>query len=152
MISSSNEVNSQIPSLIEQDINKQLSDNIDLNKKFEDIFLNLLNNNQINLSKIIESNNFLIFFEYIFNRMNDIFTNEDIPSKKNDIFKFLSVELINNLEKIKEKKEQQKFDKYFYNLNFFEIFLEILKNKETNEFKLKLRSFLQVSLVYFILF
>ena len=140
MISSSNEVNSQIPSLIEQDINKQLSDNIDLNKKFEDIFLNLLNNNQINLSKMIESNNFLIFFEYIFNFLYQ------------NIFIFLSVELINNLEKIKEKKEQQKFDKYFYNLNFFEIFLEILKNKETNEFKLKFRSFLQVSLVYFILF
>ena len=40
----------------------------------------------------------------------------------------------------------------YCNLNFFEIFLEILKNKETNEFKLKFRSFLQVSLVYFILF
>ena len=152
MYPSSEEVISEIPHLIEQDLYKESNNIIDLNKKFEDIFLNLLNNNQINISKIIESNNFLIFFEYIFIRMNDIVTNEDILEKKIDIFKFLSEELINNLEKINDKKQQDKLAVYFYNLNFFEIFLEILKNKEMNIFKDKFGCFIKVSLVYFILF
>ena len=128
-------------------------ENTTLNQKLESIFNNLIyNNTDIKLiPKNFEPKNLLILFDYFFNKLNEITTIPLVLEKRNDIFKYLSEILINNLEKIQEKKEQEKISKYFYNLNFFQIVLDSLKNSELSLFEEKFALFIKVSLVYFIL-
>ena len=128
-------------------------ENTTLNQKLESIFNNLIyNNTDIKLiPKNFEPKNLLILFDYFFNKLNEITTIPLVLEKRNDIFKYLSEILINNLEKIQEKKEQEKISKYFYNLNFFQIVLDSLKNSELSLFKEKFALFIKVSLIYFIL-
>ena len=82
--------------------------------------------------------------------MNDISTIPNILEKRNDIFIYLSEILINNLEKIREKKDQEKISQFFYNINFFNIFLETLNKKDFSSFKETFVLFIQVSLILFI--
>ena len=128
-------------------------ENTTLNQKLESIFNNLIyNNTDIKLiPKNFEPKNLLILFDYFFNKLNEITTIPLVLEKRNDAFKYLSEILINNLEKIQEKKEQEKISKYFYNLNFFQIVLDSLKNSELSLFKEKFALFIKVSLIYFIL-
>lgn len=128
-------------------------ENTTLNQKLESIFNNLIyNNTDIKLiPKNFEPKNLLILFDYFFNKLNEITTIPLVLEKRNDVFKYLSEILINNLEKIQEKKEQEKISKYFYNLNFFQIVLDSLKNSELSLFKEKFALFIKVSLIYFIL-
>ena len=128
-------------------------ENTTLNQKLESIFNNLIyNNTDIKLiPKNFEPKNLLILFDYFFNKLNEITTIPLVLEKRNDVFKYLSEILINNLEKIQEKKEQEKISKYFYNLNFFQIVLDSLKNIELSLFEEKFALFIKVSLIYFIL-
>jgi hypothetical protein len=61
----------------------------------------------------------------------------------------LSDILINNLQNISDKKDQEKISQFFYNLNFFEIFLGTLNNKDISVFKEKFSLFIKVSLNFF---
>ena len=81
--------------------------------------------------------------------MNDIVTEPNISEKRNDIFKYFSDILINNLQNISDKKDQEKISQFFYNLNFFEIFLGTLNNKDISVFKEKFSLFIKVSLNFF---
>ena len=144
-------INSQAPFLTEHQIDFDKLNNITLNQKLDSIFNNLIYNNlDIRLiPNIYDSKNLLILFDYFFNRFNDITTIPIIFEKRNDIFKYLSEILINNLQNLKEKKEQENFSKFFYNLNFFEIFLGTLNNKDISVFKEKFSLFIKVSLNFF---
>ena len=151
----SNPNNSQAANLTEHQINFDTLDNITLNQKLETIFNNLIYNNNQDFKltpKIFDTKNISILFEYFFNRLNDITTVPFISEKKNNIFQFLSEILINNLKKIYEEKEQEKISKFFYNLNFFQIFSQTLKKLDISLFKEKFTIFIKVSLIYFISF
>jgi len=151
----SNPNNSQTANLTEHQINFDTLDNITLNQKLETIFNNLIYNNNQDFKltpKIFDTKNISILFEYFFNRLNDITTVPFISEKKNNIFQFLSEILINNLKKIYEEKEQEKISKFFYNLNFFQIFSQTLKKLDISLFKEKFTIFIKVSLIYFISF
>jgi len=151
----SNTNNSQTANLTEHQINFDTLDNITLNQKLETIFNNLIYNNNQDFKltpKIFDTKNISILFEYFFNRLNDITTVPFISEKKNNIFQFLSEILINNLQKIYEEKEQEKISKFFYNLNFFQIFSQTLKKLDFPLFKEKFTLFIKVSLIYFISF
>ena len=128
-------------------------DNTNLNEKLESIFNLIINNNDKNLDTIPKNfgaENLLITFNYFFNKLNDISTIPNILEKRNDIFIYLSEILINNLEKIREKKDQEKISQFFYNINFFNIFLETLNKKDFSSFKETFVLFIQVSLILFI--
>ena len=151
----SNTNNSQPANLTEHQINFDTLDNITLNQKLETIFNNLIYNNNQDFKltpKIFDTKNISILFEYFFNRLNDITTIPFITEKKSDIFQFLSEILINNLQKIYEEKEQEKISKFFYNLNFFQIFSQILKKLDFPLFKEKFTLFIKVSFIHFISF
>ena len=151
----SNPNNSQTANLTEHQINFDTLDNITLNQKIETIFNNLIYNNNQNFKltpKIFATKNISILFEYFFNRLNDITTVPFISEKKNNIFQFLSEILINNLQKIYEEKEQEKISKFFYNLNFFQIFSQTLKKLDFPLFKEKFTLFIKVSFIHFISF
>ena len=149
----SNPNNSQTANLTEHQINCDTLDNITLNQKLETIFNNLIYNNNQDFKltpKIFDTKNISILFEYFFNRLNDITTVPLISEKKNNIFQFLSEILINNLQKIYEEKEQEKISKFFYNLNFFQIFSQTLKKLDFPLFKEKFTLFIKVSFIHFI--
>ena len=151
----SNTNNSQTANLTEHQINFDTLDNITLNQKLETIFNNLIYNNNQDFKltpKIFDTKNISILFEYFFNRLNDITTVPFISEKKNNIFQFLSEILINNLQKIYEEKEQEKISKFFYNLNFFQIFSQTLKKLDFPLFKEKFTLFIKVSFNHFISF
>ena len=151
----SNTNNSQTANLTEHQINFDTLDNITLNQKLETIFNNLIYNNNQDFKltpKIFATKNISILFEYFFNRLNDITTVPFISEKKNNIFQFLSEILINNLQKIYEEKEQEKISKFFYNLNFFQIFSQTLKKLDFPLFKEKFTLFIKVSFIHFISF
>ena len=151
----SNPNNSQTANLTEHQINFDTLDNITLNQKLETIFNNLIYNNNQDFKltpKIFATKNISILFEYFFNRLNDITTVPFISEKKNNIFQFLSEILINNLQKIYEEKEQEKISKFFYNLNFFQIFSQTLKKLDFPLFKEKFTLFIKVSFIHFISF
>ena len=151
----SNPNNSQAANLTEHQINFDTLDNITLNQKLETIFNNLIYNNNQDFKltpKIFDTKNISILFEYFFNRLNDITTVPFISEKKNNIFQFLSEILINNLQKIYEEKEQEKISKFFYNLNFFQIFSQTLKKLDFPLFKEKFTLFIKVSFIHFISF
>ena len=151
----SNTNNSQTANLTEHQINFDTLDNITLNQKLETIFNNLIYNNNQDFKltpKIFDTKNISILFEYFFNRLNDITTVPFISEKKNNIFQFLSEILINNLQKIYEEKEQEKILKFFYNLNFFQIFSQTLKKLDFPLFKEKFTLFIKVSFIHFISF
>ena len=151
----SNTTNSQAANLTEQKINFDTLDNITLNQKLETIFNNLIYNNNQDFKltpKTFDTKNISILFEYFFNRLNDITTVPFISEKKNNIFQFLSEILINNLQKIYEEKEQEKILKFFYNLNFFQIFSQTLKKLDFPLFKEKFTLFIKVSFIHFISF
>ena len=140
--------------LTEHQTNFDSLDNITLNQKLELIFNNIINNTEdIKLiPKINNSKNLLIFFEFFFNRLNEIITMPNIIEKRNDIFKYLSETLINNLIILLEKKDQEKISQFFYNLNFFEILITSLNNQDISLFKEKFVLFLKVSFFYLISF
>ena len=144
-------INSQAPFLTEHQIDFDKLNNITLNQKLDSIFNNLIYNNlDIRLiPNIYDSKNLLILFDYFFNKLNDIVTEPNISEKINDIFKYLSDILINNLQNISDKKDQEKISQFFYNLNFFEIFLGTLNNKDISVFKEKFSLFIKVSLNFF---
>lgn len=144
-------INSQAPFLTEHQIDFDKLNNITLNQKLDSIFNNLIYNNlDIRLiPNIYDSKNLLILFDYFFNKLNDIVTEPNISEKRNDIFKYLSDILINNLQNISDKKDQEKISQFFYNLNFFEIFLDTLNNKDISVFKEKFSLFIKVSLNFF---
>ena len=144
-------INSQVPFLTEHQIDFDKLNNITLNQKLDSIFNNLIYNNlDIRLiPNIYDSKNLLILFDYFFNKLNDIVTEPNISEKRNDIFKYLSDILINNLQNISDKKDQEKISQFFYNLNFFEIFLGTLNNKDISVFKEKFSLFIKVSLNFF---
>lgn len=140
--------------LTEHQTNFDSLDNITLNQKLELIFNNIINNTEdIKLiPKINDSKNLFIFFEFFFNRLNEIITMPNIIEKRNDIFKYLSETLINNLIILLEKKDQEKISQFFYNLNFFEILITSLNNQDISLFKEKFVLFLKVSFFYLISF
>ena len=144
-------INSQAPFLTEHQIDFDKLNNITLNQKLDSIFNNLIYNNlDIRLiPNIYDSKNLSILFDYFFNKLNDIVTEPNISEKRNDIFKYLSDILINNLQNISDKKDQEKISQFFYNLNFFEIFLGTLNNKDISVFKEKFSLFIRVSLNFF---
>ena len=144
-------INSQAPFLTEHQIDFDKLNNITLNQKLDSIFNNLIYNNLdiILIPNIYDSKNLLILFDYFFNKLNDIVTEPNISEKRNDIFKYLSDILINNLQNISDKKDQEKISQFFYNLNFFEIFLGTLNNKDISVFKEKFSLFIKVSLNFF---
>ncbi len=148
------QINSQAAFLTDNQISFENLDNITLNQKLDSIFNNLIYNNpDIKLTpKNFEPKNLFILFDYFFNRFNDITTIPIIFEKRNDIFKYLSEILINNLQNLKEKKEQENFSKFFYNLNFFQTILDSLKNKDFSSFKEKFPLFIKVRINLFILF
>ena len=148
------QINSQAAFLTDNQISFENLDNITLNQKLDSIFNNLIYNNpDIKLTpKNFEPKNLFILFDYFFNRFNDITTIPIIFEKRNDIFKYLSEILINNLQNLKEKKEQENFSKFFYNLNFFQTILDSLKNKDFSSFKEKFALFIKVRINLFILF
>ena len=151
----SNTTNSQAAILTEQKINFDTLDNITLNQKLETIFNNLIYNNNQNFKltpNIFDTKILSILFDYFFNKLNDITTIPIITEKKSEIFQYLSEILINNLQKIYEEKEQEKVSKFFYNLNFFQIFLQTLKKLDITLFKEKFTLFIKVSLIHFISF
>ena len=148
-----NTKNSQQELSTEFQINFESLDNISLDQKLESLFNLIINNNDKNLDTIPKNfgaENLLITFEYFFNKLNDITTTPNILEKRNDIFIYLSEILINNLEKIREKKDQEKISQFFYNINFFNIFLETLNKKDFSSFKETFVLFIQVSLILFI--
>ena len=147
-------LNLQSPFLTDAQINFDTLDNIALNQKLESIFYNLIYNNiDIKLiPKITNTKNFLILFQFFFNRLNDIATITNVIEKKNDIFKYLSEILLKNLENITEKNDQEKIAQYFYNLNFFEIMIQTLNEQDISLFKEKFTLFINVSLNLFLFF
>lgn len=138
----------------EPQINFDSLDNISLTQKLDSIFINIINTTEdIKLiPKLNDSKKLLIFFEFFFNRLNEIITIPNILEKRNVIFKYLSETLINNLIILLEKKDQEKISHFFYNLNFFEILITSLNNQDISLFKENFVLFLEVSISYLISF
>ena len=107
-------INFQSPFITDAQINFDRLDNITLNQKLDSIFNLIYNNTDIKLiPKINNTKNLLIFFEFFFNKLNNIEAISNASEKKNDIFKYLSEILIKNLEILNEKNDQEKIAHFF---------------------------------------
>ena len=146
-------INFQSPFLSDAQINFDRLDNITLNQKLDSIFNLIYNNTDIKLiPKINNTKNLLIFFEFFFNKLNNIEAISNASEKKNDIFKYLSEILIKNLEILNEKNDQEKIAHFFYNINFFEILIQTLNEEDISLFKDKFSLFINVSIILFLFF
>ena len=146
-------INFQSPFLTDAQINFDTLDNITLNQKLDSIFNLIYNNKDIKLiPKINNTKNLLIFFEFFFNKLNNIEAISNASEKKNDIFKYLSEILIKNLEILNEKNDQEKIAHFFYNINFFEILIQTLNEEDISLFKDKFSLFINVSIILFLFF
>ena len=146
-------INFQSPFLTDAQINFDRLDNIALNQKLDSIFNLIYNNTDIKLiPKINNTKNLLIFFEFFFNKLNNIEAISNASEKKNDIFKYLSEILIKNLEILNEKNDQEKIAHFFYNINFFEILIQTLNEEDISLFKDKFSLFINVSIILFLFF
>jgi hypothetical protein len=146
-------INFQSPFLTDAQINFDTLDNITLNQKLDSIFNLIYNNTDIKLiPKINNTKNLLIFFEFFFNKLNNIEAISNASEKKNDIFKYLSEILIKNLEILNEKNDQEKIAHFFYNINFFEILIQTLNEEDISLFKDKFSLFINVSIILFLFF
>ena len=146
-------INFQSPFLTDAQINFDRLDNITLNQKLDSIFNLIYNNTDIKLIPIINNTkNLLIFFEFFFNKLNNIEAISNASEKKNDIFKYLSEILIKNLEILNEKNDQEKIAHFFYNINFFEILIQTLNEEDISLFKDKFSLFINVSIILFLFF
>ena len=146
-------INFQSPFLTDAQINFDRLDNITLNQKLDSIFNLIYNNTDIKLiPKINNTKNLLIFFEFFFNKLNNIEAISNASEKKNDIFKYLSEILIKNLEILNEKNDQEKIAHFFYNINFFEILIQTLNEEDISLFKDKFSLFINVSIILFLFF
>ena len=146
-------INFQSPFLTDAQINFDRLDNITLNQKLDSIFNLIYNNTDIKLiQKINNTKNLLIFFEFFFNKLNNIEAISNASEKKNDIFKYLSEILIKNLEILNEKNDQEKIAHFFYNINFFEILIQTLNEEDISLFKDKFSLFINVSIILFLFF
>ena len=146
-------LNLQSPFLTDAQINFDRLDNITLNQKLDSIFNLIYNNTDIKLiPKINNTKNLLIFFEFFFNKLNNIEAISNASEKKNDIFKYLSEILIKNLEILNEKNDQEKIAHFFYNINFFEILIQTLNEEDISLFKDKFSLFINVSIILFLFF
>ena len=146
-------LNFQSPFLTDAQINFDTLDNITLNQKLDSIFNLIYNNTDIKLiPKINNTKNLLIFFEFFFNKLNNIEAISNASEKKNDIFKYLSEILIKNLEILNEKNDQEKIAHFFYNINFFEILIQTLNEEDISLFKDKFSLFINVSIILFLFF
>ena len=121
--------------------------------KLESIYFNLLNNTKITLPKINGFQNFMAFFNYIFTKLN---TGEESPDKtgrKNELLKVLIEELTHYSKELGDSTNQAKIEQYFYDKNFFGVFLEILNKKEDiSSFKEIFLLFSKVSILYLFIF
>ena len=119
--------------------------------KLESIYFNLLNNTKITLPKINGFQNFMAFFNYIFTKLN---TGEESPDKtgrKNELLKVLIEQLTHYSKELGDSTNQAKIEQYFYDKNFFGVFLEILNKKEDiSSFKEIFLLFSKVSILYYI--
>ena len=146
-------INFQSPFLTDAQINFDRLDNITLNQKLDSIFNLIYNNTDIKLiPKINNTKNLLIFFEFFFNKLDNIEAISNASEKKNDIFKYLSEILIKNLEILNEKNDQEKIAHFFYNINFFEILIQTLNEEDISLFKDKFFLFINVSIILFLFF
>ena len=146
-------INFQSPFLTDAQINFDRLDNITLNQKLDSIFNLIYNNTDIKLiPKINNTKNLLIFFEFFFNKLDNIEAISNASEKKNDIFKYLSEILIKNLEILNEKNDQEKIAHFFYNINFFEILIQTLNEEDISLFKDKFSLFINVSIILFLFF
>ena len=146
-------INFQSPFLTDAQINFDRLDNITLNQKLDSIFNLIYNNTDIKLiPKINNTKNLLIFFEFFFNKLNNIEAISNASEKKNDIFKYLSEILIKNLEILNEKNDQEKIAHFFYNINFFEILIQTLNEEDISLFKDKFALFINVSITLYLFF
>ena len=146
-------INFQSPFLTDAQINFDRLDNITLNQKLDSIFNLIYNNTDIKLiPKINNTKNLLIFFEFFFNKLNNIEAISNASEKKNDIFKYLSEILVKNLEILNEKNDQEKIAHFFYNINFFEILIQTLNEEDISLFKDKFSLFINVSIILFLFF
>lgn len=146
-------INFQSPFLTDAQINFDRLDNITLNQKLDSIFNLIYNNTDIKLiPKINNTKNLLIFFEFFFNKLNNIEAISNASEKKNDIFKYLGEILIKNLEILNEKNDQEKIAHFFYNINFFEILIQTLNEEDISLFKDKFSLFINVSIILFLFF
>ena len=146
-------INFQSPFLTDAQINFDRLDNITLNQKLDSIFNLIYNNTDIKLiPKINNTKNLLIFFEFFFNKLNNIEAISNASEKKNDIFKYLCEILIKNLEILNEKNDQEKIAHFFYNINFFEILIQTLNEEDISLFKDKFSLFINVSIILFLFF
>ena len=146
-------INFQSPFLTDAQINFDRLDNITLNQKLDSIFNLIYNNTDIKLiQKINNTKNLLIFFEFFFNKLDNIEAISNASEKKNDIFKYLSEILIKNLEILNEKNDQEKIAHFFYNINFFEILIQTLNEEDISLFKDKFSLFINVSIILFLFF
>jgi len=117
-------------SLIEEQINSEIKEITTIDKNLETIYLNLLNGTEIILPKFNGAPNFFLFFDFFFNRINADKAYIENYVKTNEIMNVLIEELLNNLEKKNEKIYQEKLGQYFYDINFFSIFLDKLIKKQ----------------------
>ena len=146
-------LNLQSPFLTDAQINFDRLDNITLNQKLDSIFNLMYNNTDIKLiPKINNTKNLLIFFEFFFNKLNNMEAISNASEKKNDIFKYLSEILIKNLEILNEKNDQEKIAHFFYNINFFEILIQTLNEEDISLFKDKFSLFINVSIILYLFF
>lgn len=146
-------INFQSPFLTDAQINFDRLDNITLNQKLDSIFNLIYNNTDIKLiPKINNTKNLLIFFEFFFNKLNNIEAISNASEKKNDIFKYLSEILIKNMEILNEKNDQEKIAHFLYNINFFEILIQTLNEEDISLFKDKFSLFINVSIILFLFF
>lgn len=135
--------------LLKQTNNPENKEDIITNEKLESIYLDIINNNQITIPKINGFQNFMVFFDYIFNKLNIDKESPDKLSKKNEILKSLIEKFINYTNELNDKSNQAKIERYFLDKNFCGLFFEILNKKEDiSSFKEFFLLFSKVSILY----
>ena len=131
-------------SLLEEKANLETKKNISQDTNLESFYFNLLNDTEIKIPKMFETENIFKLIEFILNKTFEEKAKEFPEIRKKQILILLIAELFDNIG-IEGEKISEKLNQYFSFISFFETFFEILlKVEDFSSFKEK---FLYISKV-----
>ena len=140
----SNEIkNLNDKSLLEEQANLETKEDITPDKELELLYFNLLNDKEVKIPKLNETQNIFKLLQFIFNKSYEQNIKEIPETRKKQILNHLISKLIDKIG-VNDETYLEKMKQYFSFVCFFNTFFEILLKEDILVFKDK---FLYVSKV-----
>ena len=131
----SNEIkNFNDKSLLEEQANLETKEDITPDKELELLYFNLLNDKEVKIPKMNETQSIFKLLQFIFNKAYEENIKEIPETRKKEILNHLISKLIDKIG-VNDEAFSEKMKQFFSFVNFFNTFFEILLKEDVLVFK-----------------